>query len=216
MGWLTILAMAAIAFAALWRFGRLPRAALELAGAALLLGIAGYAWQGSPGLAGQPKAASESHHLPDDSFTHSQEFAVATVGSDADILTAADGLHQRGLDAYAIAVIRAGLNKHPRSADLWVGLGNALTIYGDGMVSPAARLAFQRAADIQPNHPGPPFFLGLAMLQAGQPDQAERVWTDLLARSPADAPWRGEIEQKLQMLRTMRAAQGGMPAGMGR
>jgi hypothetical protein len=52
MGWVAILVMAALAGIGLWRFGNLPRAALELLGAALLFGLAGYAWQGSPSLAG--------------------------------------------------------------------------------------------------------------------------------------------------------------------
>jgi len=211
MGWAIVLGLAAASFVALWRFGKLPRGGLELIGAALLVGVAGYAWQGSPGLAGSPKSPSEGHRLPDADFAKSQEFALGRVGSDADILTAADNLHQRGLDAYAIATIKAGLEKHKRSADLWVGLGNALTIYADGAVTPAARLAFQRAADIQPEHPGPSFFLGLAQAQAGQIDQAERTWRALLVRAPADAPWRAQIEEKLRMLEMMRAQQGGMP-----
>lgn len=211
MGWLSMIALALITLVLLWRFGRMPRAGLELLGAALFVGLAGYAWQGSPGLAGSPKAAGEGHRMPGADFPKSQEFAVARVGSDADVLAAADNLHERGLDAYAIATIKAGLARHTRSADLWVGLGNAITIYADGMVTPAARLAFQRAADIQPEHPGPPYFLGLAMVQGGQLDQAEQIWRGLLVRAPADAPWREVISEKLRMLDVMRAQQAGMP-----
>lgn len=50
MGWLFAFLFAALCFAGLWKFGRMPRVALELALAALLVGLAGYAWQGSPSL----------------------------------------------------------------------------------------------------------------------------------------------------------------------
>ncbi len=50
MGWLFAFLFAVACFAGLWKFGRMPRAALEFTLAALLIGLAGYAWQGSPSL----------------------------------------------------------------------------------------------------------------------------------------------------------------------
>lgn len=54
MGWLFALGFAALAMAGLALSGRLNRPALLIAGAALLLALAGYGWQGSPGMAGTP------------------------------------------------------------------------------------------------------------------------------------------------------------------
>ena len=54
MGWLFVIGFAALAWTLLWRSGRVPRAALEVAAAALLLALAGYAWQGNPGMPGNP------------------------------------------------------------------------------------------------------------------------------------------------------------------
>ncbi len=54
MGWLFAIIFAALAFAALWFSGRCSRMALEIGGAAILLGIAGYGWQGSPDMPGHP------------------------------------------------------------------------------------------------------------------------------------------------------------------
>ncbi|MGH6782415.1 MAG: tetratricopeptide repeat protein, partial [Sphingomonadaceae bacterium] len=194
MGWAIIVVMALAVGAALWKFGRLPRGTLELLGAALFLGLAGYAWQGSPTLAGSPTPPKTGAKQPDTATAEERAKMFPEVGGDAMVLQAAQNLHDQGLDAYAIATLKAGLNKNPRSADLWVGLGNALVVYADGMMSPAAKLAFDRAGQIQPDHPGPPFFLGLAFAQAGQIDQAEAVWRGLLDRSPADAPWRADVE----------------------
>jgi cytochrome c-type biogenesis protein CcmH len=60
MGWTFAFGFAAISFAALYLSGRCSRLALELAGAALLVGIAGYAWQGSPDMPGHPVTHHDS------------------------------------------------------------------------------------------------------------------------------------------------------------
>jgi len=64
MGWLFPILFASLTFAGLWRSGRCPRMALEIAGAALLLGICGYSWQGSPDMAGQPTGGLGAVKLP--------------------------------------------------------------------------------------------------------------------------------------------------------
>lgn len=202
MGWIVIVALILLTGLGLWRFGGLPRAALELLGAALLLGLAGYAWQGSPGLAGSPKPPPADEGASTADVEGLPEFRTAKVGGAADILGAADGLIDRGMASYAVGIIKAGLDRNPQSADLWVGLGNALVVHGGGMMSPAAQLAFERAAKIAPDHPGPPFFTGLAFAQAGQIDRAEQIWRDLLARAPVDAPWRADLEQRLAAIAT--------------
>jgi cytochrome c-type biogenesis protein CcmH len=54
MAWIAAFALAALAWAALWKSGRCSRLALEISAAALLLGISGYAWQGKPEMPGNP------------------------------------------------------------------------------------------------------------------------------------------------------------------
>ena len=95
-------------------------------------------------------------------------------------------------------------------------MGNALVGHAEGTISPAAIYAYGRAARAAPDSPGPPFFLGMAMIQSGQIAQGRQLWADLLARSPKEAPWRGDLEKRLAeldsfMARQM-AAQGGSPA----
>jgi cytochrome c-type biogenesis protein CcmH len=69
-----------------------------------------------------------------------------------------------------------------------VALGNTLVGHSDGLITPAAQFAFQKAAKISPEHPGPPFFMGLALAQSGKLVEARAIWAELLRRAPADAP----------------------------
>jgi cytochrome c-type biogenesis protein CcmH/NrfG len=204
-GWVLILLLGAAALFALWRFARLDRTILQFVASALLLGMAGYAWQGSPGLAGSPKRPPARQTLPDSEFASVRQELLGRFDTADRWLTIADSYQRSGNSRDAAGVIRAALRAHPRDADLWVGLGNALVIHGDGMMNPAAQLAFRRAAEIAPDHPGPRFFYGLALAQGGRLDEAERVWRDLLASAPPTAIWRGAIEERLAMIAEARA-----------
>ena len=59
MGWAIAIVLAVLALAALIRLGRAPRAAWEAVAAALVFGLAGFAFQAHPDQAGAPKAAAE-------------------------------------------------------------------------------------------------------------------------------------------------------------
>jgi cytochrome c-type biogenesis protein CcmH len=78
-------------------------------------------------------------------------------------------------------------------------------IHGGGLMSPAAQLAFGRAASLAPDHPGPPFFYGLALAQGGNYEEAERIWRGLLANAPPEAEYRRVIAERLQALEQARA-----------
>ncbi len=54
MGWLFAFTFAVITWLALYFSKRCSRLALELSAAVLLIGIAGYGWQGSPDMPGNP------------------------------------------------------------------------------------------------------------------------------------------------------------------
>ena len=54
MGWIFSIGFAGLSLLALYLSGRCSRMALEIGVAALLIGIAGYGWQGTPDMAGHP------------------------------------------------------------------------------------------------------------------------------------------------------------------
>jgi cytochrome c-type biogenesis protein CcmH len=54
MGWVFPFAFAGLAMLAFWLWRPKSRLALEILAAAVLIAIAGYAWQGSPDMPGHP------------------------------------------------------------------------------------------------------------------------------------------------------------------
>jgi len=212
MGWAIIIVLALAVAAALWPFLKRDKGALQFLGAALLLALAGYVWQGHPGMSGHPKAARAHERVPESEFAKTREEMLGRFDRAAQWLTMAEGYQRRGDTENGVEIIRAGIRANPNDADLWVGLGNALVIHNDGLMSPAAELAFRRAAQIAPNHPGPRYFFGLALAQAGQLDEAERIWRQLVAEAPPGAEYRPMIEERLQALEQQREMQSPVPA----
>ena len=206
MGWVLILLLALGVFLALWRFAGFNRVHLQLLGSALLIAMAGYALQGRPGLSGKPVPPPTRQKLADSAFAGARREMLGQFDTASRWLIMADSYHRSGNTQNAVGILRAGIRAHPRDPDLWIGLGNALIIHAGGMMSPAAELAFQRAAKFGPKQPGPRFFYGLALAQGGKFEEAERIWRALLASAPADAEWRPMVEDHLARLAAIRRA----------
>lgn len=190
MGWVVIILFASGVFLALWRLAGFHRVTLQLLTSALLIGIAGYAVQGRPLLPGKPAPPPAGEARGE----------VPGYDSAASWLTIADAYRSSGDKQDAVQDIRARLRANRDDAELWVGLGAALVMHADGMITPAAELSFRRAASLAPQHPGPKFFHGLSLAQSGKPEEAERIWTELIANAPADAEWRPMVEANLALL----------------
>ena len=158
MAWLMTIALALAALAAIWRFGGLDRAGLQFLASALLLAVAGYVWQGSPGLAGRPKPPPARERVADSAFAEMRREKLGQFDTADRWLTMADSLQRSGDTRNAAGVIRAGLRAHPNNSVLWLGYANALYLHGGGLMTPAVQLAFRRSAGLAPDHPAPPFF----------------------------------------------------------
>ena len=209
MTWVLIVLIAVAAFIVLVKLLKLPRNGWEWTGAALLLGLAGYALQGSPGQPGAPKPPVENPGTADAALIAQRQAMGSAFGSGQSWLVVADGLSRQGQFGAAAQVLRTAVHQNPKDADLWVALGNALIGHGDGFISPAAQFAFQRAATISPTHPGPPFFMGLALAQSGRLAEARVIWARLLEQAPKEASYRADLESRLARLDAMIGEQGG-------
>ena len=200
MIWVVLLGIAVAVFAALVFVLKIPRAAWEVTGAALLFGLAGYAVQGHPGMPGAPKAPVEDQRAADATLLRQRQQMGARFGEGQSWLVVSDALSREGQFRAAADFLGRAVAQHPGDADLWVALGNALTGHSDGMITPAAQFAFRRAAKIDPDHPGPPFFMGMVLAQSGHLVEARAMWADLLKRAPADAPFRADLVARLARL----------------
>jgi cytochrome c-type biogenesis protein CcmH len=169
-------------------------------GVAVMIGLTGYLFLGSPGVASAPVAAPARDAGFGDAIDDPRMGLTTRRGDTAMWLGFADGLMRGGNMLGAAQVLQQGLRQHPRSVDLWVGYGNALVAHSGGVMTPAAAMAFDRAADIDPSHPAPPFFAGLSLAQGGDLVGARAVWQELLNRSPPDAPWREDLTNRLAQL----------------
>lgn len=192
--WLGLIALFAVA---LLRLMKLRGPMLTLAAAALAFGCAGYVLQGSPGLEGKPRAAAErARPLP---LTGARRALMGQFDYGDTWLNMADALASRGNTEDAAKLLQTQVARHPRDYKLWVGLGNALTDHAR-TITPAARLAYARAAELAPGYPAPLFFLGLAEARSGNPEEAVRLWRGVLANAPANASWRPMIEDGLLLM----------------
>lgn len=192
-GWFLLLLLAAASLAGLWALGA-RGALLQLAAAALLLGGAGYALDGRPSLVGAPRtSAGTGDALP---LTKARHAFFGNFGGNEHWLLLSESLARRGRSADAAGILRSALRAHPRDSQLWIGLGNALVDHSR-VLTPPAQLAFERAAELAPGHPAPPFFFGLALLRSGDRDTGLRMWRELLAAAPPDASWRPMVANAL-------------------
>ena len=205
MGWFVLLAMALLLFAALWRFGRLESGPLQFLLSALLLALAGYAWQGAPDLAGNPKKPAARAAAAPGPFAAMRRDIFGGFDRADRWLILAESFQRNGNSRDGALVIRSGLRANPRNAILWTGYADALVQHGGGL-NPAADLAFRRAQGLAPRHPGPFLFHGIALFQGGRFAEAEQAWRAALARAPAGAAWREGLEQQLRLIAEARAA----------
>lgn len=208
MGWMIALGLALAAFAALVLAFKAPRRGWEAIGAALLLGIAGFAWQARPAQPGAPKEAQLAQRKDAAALVAArQELARQSGQTPNSWMVIADAFARNGQFGDAAGVVLGAVEKDPANADAWLALANNLVGHAEGNLTPAARYAYARALQADPAHPGPAFFMGLALASNGKLDEGRAMWAALLAGAPKDAPWRADLEARLARLDAFIAAQ---------
>lgn len=209
MSWAFIALLLIVIVTGLVLLGRLPRGLWGLVGAALLFGLAGYAWQGRPGLRGEPRNAASTTPRFDEDLAKLRNSFGGAYGPTGQWLTLSDGLARQGKTKEAANVLGAALKSAPDDATLWVGMGNALLTHGDGLLSPAADYSYRQAMRVAPQASAGPFFYGLALASSGQFMAARKVWADLLARMPEKAPLHAQLRQDIGRLDALIERQAG-------
>ncbi len=102
------------------------------------------------------------------------------------------GRYDDAVRAYRNVIIYAG-----DSAERRADLGEALAIAAGGVVTAEAKAEFERAVAQNAGEPRAHYYLGLAAEQDGRQADAAAIWHAMLAKAPADAPWRPLVEAAL-------------------
>jgi cytochrome c-type biogenesis protein CcmH len=188
----------AISASPLWRRRTIALIGLVLlpAGAAVL-----YLMLGSPHIPGAPLA--ERARAPQEG--RSIEELVAQVERRA----AENPNDGRAWEVLAPVYMRLG--RFEDSARAWLNAirlegatasrqtdyGEALAAAANGVITVDAKAAFDRALVLDKDDVKTRFYLGLAADQDGKRAEAEKIWRDLLANAPPDAPWAPMVRQQL-------------------
>ena len=102
------------------------------------------------------------------------------------------GRHSEAVRAYREA---AGLA--PGDATVQSRLGESMVMAAEGFVTPAAREVFAVALGVEPRDPAARYYLALAAAQDGDPQAAFDGWRALALDASADAPWLGDVRERL-------------------
>ena len=163
-----------------------------------------YLWRGSPELPGQsaemsPAAAAAPAQVPEVGV--SVEELAARLREQPDNLDGwlllgrsyiTLGRHSEAVRAYRQAVGLA-----PGDASVQSRLGESMVMATEGFVTPAAREIFEAALGIEPRDLAALYYLALAAAQAGRLQEAFDGWRTLAREAPADAPWLGDVRERL-------------------
>ena len=204
IGFVILVLLIGLSIGGLW-LAQVRGAALTASAAALLLGGAGYALQGSPGLPGAPAQNTDARDFFP--LTQARHAFFGEFSPEESWMRMSEGLARDGQSADAVGILQNAVKRYPGSTQLWIGLGNALVDHARGM-TPAAELAYKKAEEVAPGHPAAPFFYGLALARSGDSQGALKLWRQILATAPTDASWRPLVEQGVAAL----SAPGPVPA----
>lgn len=212
MIWAMVIGLGLAAFAGLFAL-KAPRKGWEPIGAALMLGLAGFAMQFGPA---QPGAPKQAENREDKSGPLLVDARKALVGSTTSPnlpnrwLVTADALTRHGRYGDAATIVLGAVEANPKDSEAWVALGNNLVGHAEGVLTPAAMHAYRKGAEADPASPAPGYFLGLALITNGKLTEGRAIWVDMVAKAPVDAPWRSEVSERIKRLdqiATMQQAQ---------
>jgi cytochrome c-type biogenesis protein CcmH len=97
----------------------------------------------------------------------------------------------------AIRAFRNSITYNGDSAERRADLGEALIGAAGGVVTGEAKAEFERALALNADDVKASYFLGLAAEQDGRATEAASIWRAMLAKAPANAPWRPLVQAAL-------------------
>ena len=97
----------------------------------------------------------------------------------------------------AIKAFRKAITYGGDNADRRADLGEAIAGAAGGVVTTEAKAEFERALAFDAEQAKANYYLGLAAQQDGRNADAASIWRAMLAKAPANAPWRPLVQSAL-------------------
>lgn len=195
---------------------RLKVAALSAAIGLPAMALAFYAAIGRPEMPDEPLTSRAVEEGDMDALVARVEARLASQPEDGRGWTVIAPIYLRlGRAGEAATAYRNAIRLTGTTPALEAGLGEALVAEAGGIVTEAARQAFNAALSGDPKAVKPRFYLALSLSQAGERDAAITAWKALLADSRGDEPWAEAAREQLALLEGGAPSPpgGGIPAG---
>jgi cytochrome c-type biogenesis protein CcmH len=192
---------------------RLRRLAAAVVLLILPFGVPGlYAALGSPNLPGEPAFARAKTPRGQESIAslvgQVEEHLARHPNDGAGWEVVAPVYMRLGRFADAVTARRKAIELNGETADREADLGEAQAAAANGVVTAAAKAAFERSIARDPHEAKARYFLGLAAEQDGKSEEAAAIWRSLLADAPVGAPWASFVRQELARASGTQAAPG--------
>lgn len=191
----------------------LARVAIAVAAGLPLLAIGLYMSVGAPNVPDQPaiaRAAVPPNDAKVDVLIRAVELRLQKSPEDGqgwDVIGPVymkQGRFLEAADAFSKATRLLGENSRRLA-----GFAESTVLANDGIVTEAARLAYEKLVKLEPARIEPRFWLALAKEQDGQLAAATKDYEALLKDAPADTTWRPMVIERLE---TVQQKLGGKPA----
>lgn len=108
----------------------------------------------------------------------------------------------------AVKAYEAAVRYLGPEANRLANYGEAMVLASNGLVTAEAQAAFEQAVGLDRMSPKARFYLARAAEQDGKVEKAKAAYADLLATSPADAPWVAIVKQQMARLEGSQPVEG--------
>lgn len=214
-GWVAIAAIGLLAIGAGALLLRAQPGLWTLLAAVVVFGLAGYAWQGSPGYPSAPAQAGGEGMRGNTALVDARREFFSESNVPSNFVTVADAFARRGDFGSAARLLQGVVVKDPEDGEAWLALGIALVEHAGGQATGPAEYALAQAREQLPGNPGPAFFEGVNALRIGDLPAAREIWGRGIVEADPQAEGREYMAERILALDGLMEAVAGQQAAQG-